>query len=76
MSYKNCSPSAIEVGNYIRKWRLLKDHKQELLAQKVNITRVALSNIETGKTDITLSRLCEIAKALNVDIKVFFSEPV
>jgi len=31
--------------------------------------------IENGKTDIPLSRLCTIAKALDVDIKSLFSDP-
>lgn len=68
-------PSAIIVGNNIRKWRLHKSFKQHNLADELHITRVALSNIETGKTDIHISRLCEISKALNVEIASLFEEP-
>jgi transcriptional regulator with XRE-family HTH domain len=74
MKNSTCSISAIDVGNNIRKWRLTKNHKQSLLAQKLGISRAALSNIENGKTDITLSRLCEIANLLNVDVELLFSE--
>jgi transcriptional regulator with XRE-family HTH domain len=73
MKNSSCSFSAIDVGNNIRKWRLSKNYKQGLLAQKLGISRGALSNIENGKTDITISRLCEIAELLGVDAIVFFS---
>ena len=76
MNSTKCYPSAIEMGNNIRKWRLVKNFKQDLFAEKLNISRVALSRIETGKTDITLSRLCEIAKILHIDVTVLFSEVV
>jgi len=72
MLTKNYSPSAIDLGINIRKWRLLKGHKQDQLARELGIKRVALSNIENGKTDITFSRLCGIAKVLEFDVKVLF----
>lgn len=71
----NCIPSAVEVGNNIRKLRVMKNYKQSDLAMKIDMCPEALSKIENGKTDISLSRLCSIADALNVDIKILFSDP-
>ncbi|HEV8081024.1 MAG TPA: helix-turn-helix transcriptional regulator [Chitinophagaceae bacterium] len=75
MQAKNCSPSSVEIGNTIRKLRILKDYKQQEFAALIEICPEALSKIENGKTDISLSRLCSIADALSVDIKILFSDP-
>lgn len=75
MKNTNCIPSAAEVGNIIRKLRVLKDYKQSEFADEIEVCPEALSKIENGKTDISLSRLCAIAKALDVDIKSLFSDP-
>ena len=71
-----CLPTHGEIGNNIRKIRILKGYKQEALAMQLGISKVALSKIENGKTDISLSRLCSIAQALRVDIKTFFTDPM
>ncbi len=68
------SPSALEVGDNIRKLRIMNGHKQDWLANEINMSCVSLSKIENGKTDIPLSRLFEIATALDVDIKILFSD--
>lgn len=68
------SPTATDLGKFIRQWRLSKNYKQYLLAHKLDMSRAALSNIENGKTDISISRLYEIAMLLDVDIKITFSE--
>ncbi|HUS03107.1 MAG TPA: helix-turn-helix transcriptional regulator [Chitinophagaceae bacterium] len=75
MKNTNCTPSAIEVGNTIRKLRVLKNYKQSEFAGEIEVCPEALSKIENGKTDISLSRLCIIAKALNVNITTLFSDP-
>ena len=63
----NCTPTLEDIGNNIRKWRIIKGHTQKSFSDKLDISIVSLSKIETGKTDISLSRFCEIAQALNVD---------
>lgn len=75
MKPKHCTPNAIEIGNNIRKVRLLKGYKQEYLAGKIDITTASLSKIENGITNISLSRLFEIAGALGVKIEVLFTNP-
>jgi len=75
MQSKNCNPFSIDVGNNIRKLRILKNYKQPEFALLIGICPEALSKIENGKTDISLSRLCSIANALSVDIKILFTDP-
>ena len=41
---------------------------QKQMADQLNIGQVAYSQIETGKTEITLQRLSQIARILNTDI--------
>ena len=57
------------IGRNIRRNREMAEMKQEVLAQKLNITASALSQIETGKTDMSVDRIEQIATALN---KSFF----
>jgi DNA-binding XRE family transcriptional regulator len=70
-----CLPSACDVGTTIRKWRQIRSLKQEDLASKLEISRVSLSMIENGRTDITLSKLCSISTALGIEIKILLSDP-
>jgi transcriptional regulator with XRE-family HTH domain len=65
----------IEVGNNIRKWRNLKGIKQEMLADELEISKVSISKIETGRTDIPLKRLFSIAVALGITVELLFSDP-
>ena len=65
----------IEVGNNIRKWRNLKGIKQEMLADDLEISKVSISKIETGKTDIPLLRLFAIAAALDIQVQLLFFDP-
>lgn len=57
------------IGRNIRRHREMAEMKQEVLAQMLNITASALSQIETGKTDVSVDRVEQIAVALN---KSFF----
>lgn len=65
----------IEVGNNIRKWRNLKGIKQEMLADDLEISKVSISKIETGKTDIPLLRLYQIASSLGIQVQFLFIDP-
>lgn len=64
-----------QIGHNIKKWRELKEIKQELLAKKLKITSAALSNIENGKIDITIRRIEQIAEELQIDFSFLLSSP-
>lgn len=68
--------TATELGNNIRLWRMLKGYKQNDLAAKLAITRPSLSNIETGRTDVPLSRLMEISNVLEIDVRLLLTPPI
>lgn len=55
----------LKIGESIRRARLDKNYTQEYLAQKLSITPLAYGNMERGKTELTLTRLEEIAKVLD-----------
>lgn len=57
------------IGRNIQRHREMAELKQDSLAKLIGITPSALSQIETGKTDISVSRIEQIAEALN---KSFF----
>lgn len=57
------------IGRNIQRHREMAELKQDTLAKILRITPSALSQIETGKTDLTVSRIEQIAEALN---KSFF----
>ena len=50
-----------EIGRKLRKIRELKNFTQKHIAQQLNISSVAYGKIERGETDISLSRLQQIA---------------
>lgn len=56
-----------EVGTKIRKLRELKDYTQEYMASSLGITQSTYAKIEKNETPISLSRLDEIAKVLEID---------
>ena len=57
------------IGRNIRRHREMAEMKQEVLANTLGISASALSQIETGKTDVSVERIEQIAEALN---KSFF----
>ena len=59
------------IGENIRKIRKHAGITLDALAEKVGITKSALSKIETGKTSTPIATLLRIAKALAVDITNF-----
>jgi transcriptional regulator with XRE-family HTH domain len=66
----------LKIGQNIRKWRELKGIKQEQLAILIGITKGAMSNIENDKTDLSLHRIEEIAKHLEIEIMLLFENPL
>lgn len=58
------------IGERIRKCRVNKGLSQDYVANQLNISTPAYSNIETDKTEITVSRLIKIAEIFEVSINV------
>ncbi len=58
----------MELHEKIRFFRHAKGLTQEQMAEKLDITPVAYSNIERGKSGILMERLEEIAKVIEVDV--------
>jgi transcriptional regulator with XRE-family HTH domain len=55
-------------GFIIRKEREKRELSQEYMASQLHITQAAYSNIESDKTDLSVKRLYEICKLLDVDV--------
>lgn len=58
----------VEVRNRIRKIRQLREYSQEYMGEQLGITQKGYSAIETGETTLTIERLSEIAKVLEIDM--------
>ncbi|HBF4081632.1 TPA: helix-turn-helix transcriptional regulator [Clostridioides difficile] len=56
------------LGKRIKIARINKDITQEAVAEKIDITASHMSNIETGKTKVSLPVLINIANALSVTV--------
>ena len=61
---------AIAIGQNIRKARKEKDLSQEKLALMCELDRSYLGRIERGEANITVLKLYEISKVLEVDIRI------
>ena len=57
-----------KLGERIKSLRKQVGMKQEVLAQRLGLTRISVSNIEMGKQKVQLHVLIEIADAFNVSI--------
>jgi transcriptional regulator with XRE-family HTH domain len=56
-----------QAGQNIKAIRELKNFTQDYVASQLNMSISNYSNIETGKTDITITRLQQIAQVLEID---------
>lgn len=63
-----------KIGEKIRQTRVIHNLSQENVATELGISVGAYSNIERGKTEITVNRLYQIAKILKVNILDLLSE--
>ena len=59
----------VSIGEKIRNIRIKKNMTMEHLALELNVSASLLYRIESGISNVSLSRLVEICNALNVDIK-------
>lgn len=57
-----------DVSDRIRILRLSKNLSQQNLADELNITVAAYSNLERGKADITITRLYKIAEIFGMEV--------
>lgn len=64
-----------DIGNRIRLARVTKGLSQQNIADELGLTVASYSNIERGVTDITISRLYEIAEILHTPIEAILSIP-
>jgi len=62
------------LSNNIRRTRVLKELTQENVANDLGISLTAYGRIEQGKTDISYSRLCQIADYFQVGVGAFLHE--
>ena len=58
----------MKLGENIKKLRELKNYTQQYIADELGISLSGYGKIERDQTEITLSRLLEIAKILDIDL--------
>lgn len=63
-----------QVGFKIKMMRMQKSITQTDLAEAMEISKAHLSNIETGKTVVTLENLFKVQKILDCRMRDFFDE--
>ena len=61
-----------EIGRQLRQIRLDAGHTQVNMAAEIGMPSTYLSEVETGKHNITLDTLAGIASFLGLDVKVEF----
>ena len=64
----------MKIGERIRSLRELSNLTQEELAERANLTKGFISQIERDLTSISLDSLAQILKALDENISDFFRE--
>ena len=64
------------IGQRIKIARIKKGITQEAVADLIDITPAHMSNVETGKTKVSLPTLIEIANALSVSVDVLLCDNV
>ncbi|MFI5154025.1 MAG: helix-turn-helix domain-containing protein [Chitinophagales bacterium] len=57
----------LQAAQNIKIIRELKNLTQEFVSSQLNLSVPSYSNIETGKTELTITRLQQIAKVLQID---------
>jgi transcriptional regulator with XRE-family HTH domain len=63
----------MKIGQNIRKIRELSDLNQESVANILGMSTVAYGRIERNETDLTLSRIHQIAQALKTDVETLLN---
>ena len=68
------SDIAVRFGRAVRKFRLEQKISQEELAERCDLHRTYISDIELGKRNVSLENIERIATALNRSLPDFFKE--
>ena len=63
-----------KIANNIKKYRQKQKMTQDELAEKLNVTRQAVSNWETGKTQPDIDTLAQIAEVFDISIEELIYE--
>ncbi len=58
----------MDISEKIKRMRILKGWSQEELAEKINLSSNGYAKIERGERDMNLTRLQQIADALNIEL--------
>ena len=61
------------IPNKLRKLRMLKEYSQEAVADELGVCQKTYSNMENGKTQITLQTLKKIAELFEIDFNDLIS---
>ncbi|MFN5849110.1 MAG: helix-turn-helix domain-containing protein [Chitinophagales bacterium] len=65
--------NSLDLGKKIRRYREEKGYSQDYMANMLDITQPTYAKYENESTEITVKRLNEIAKILQLDISNFFT---
>ncbi len=60
-------------GKNVKIERIKKDLTQEQLAEIMNISQNYIANVECGKVNMSLAKVLELSRGLNVNINVLLS---
>ncbi len=63
----------VEIGKKIKELRLIRGMSQSDLGRRIGITFQQIQKYEKGTNRVLVSRLCDLAEALSVDIPYFFT---
>jgi transcriptional regulator with XRE-family HTH domain len=63
----------MKVNEKIRTIRQLKEFSQEVIAEKLGISKNTYANIERGETDVQMSRMEQIAQTFEMDLVELFN---
>lgn len=62
------------IGRKISYYRKNKQYTQAILAEKLDVSESYMSQVECGKSEISLKRLAQIADILDIDITALLSD--
>ena len=62
------------IGRKIKHFRLLRGMNQTQLGEKVGVSYTQIQRYENGSNQVLVSKLCELATALSVDVLSFFND--
>lgn len=68
------SPSGLNLARQVRSWRLARGLRQVDLAQRAGVSQSAVSGIESGRNDTTVSVALALSHALGVTVDQLLHE--